>query len=217
MATSRITVPPQYCGAYALKTTKALIVWIGTFIYGLLQLVNFTLQGIKDWISQFIMLRIILFPFTYWWRYKYEKDENGWFTRKRRKFKKPISCECELTINPWQFKLFEILENILGYNFYYDLNDIQLLIEIRINARKKIIEEVAFKTFYNDKNEITETDYFTNLFLSKVEHWIRISYIRYSKRKRTLKTNSYSKLYICHEFGVFPKNEKFPKIIHSYI
>ncbi len=67
---------PHYYAVSSLKLAGSLFVCAFTTISAFLQLVFFILQGIIDWLNQFIMIRIILFPFTYWIRYKYVESTN---------------------------------------------------------------------------------------------------------------------------------------------
>ena len=73
----------------------------------------------RDWLIHFMLIRMIIFPFTYWRRYRYEVDKDGWSVRKRRNRRAPLSCECKMKIIPWQCFTAMFLQCFFKRNHFY--------------------------------------------------------------------------------------------------
>lgn len=210
MTINKANRSPHYYNMYLLRWIIIAIRFIFVGSYFLLRPIIFVLGIARDWIIHFMLIRMIIFPFTYWRRYRYEVDKDGWSVRKRRNRRAPLSCECKMKIIPWQMKMLDALENILGFDLYYDLTHLRLIIEVRINARRKKIEEVAFKTVSPQNGRVIESQFFSDKTLSKIEHWVRMSYIGCSSRRVAMVTRDYSKLYIYHDFAEVPDLGSLP-------
>ena len=83
----------------------------------------------------------------------------------------------------------------------------RLVIEYRIDARRKRIREIAFKTLYHSRDSsgehYSENMVFSDRTLSKIEHWARWSYIRYYNRKLSKPIQEYTKFQTFFDFGEF--------------
>lgn len=210
MPASKTTKEPRYYVLDTIKDVSGVFSWLLKICFFPVHSLLFILFIARDWLIHFMLIRMIIFPFTYWRRYRYEVDKDGWSVRKRRNRRAPLSCECKMKIIPWQMKMFDALENILGFDLYYDLTHLRLIIEVRINARRKKIEEVAFKTVSPQDGRIIESQLFSDKTLSKIEHWVRMSYIGCSSRRVARVTRDYSKLYIYHDFAEVPNLGSLP-------
>lgn len=210
MPASKTTKEPRYYVLDTIKDVSGVFSWLLKICFSPVHSLLFILFIARDWLIHFMLIRMIIFPFTYWRRYRYEVDKDGWSVRKRRNRRAPLSCECKMKIIPWQVKMFDALENILGFDLYYDLTHLRLIIEVRINARRKKIEEVAFKTVSPQNGRIIESQLFSDKTLSKIEHWVRMSYIGCSSRRVARVTRDYSKQYIYHDFAEVPDLGSLP-------
>lgn len=182
---------------YAIRIAKAILVSI-VYVWGI----------ITDWIVHFTVVRMLIFPLIYKIPYKYILDKEGWAVRKRWLYKcKPKSCQCFAVVCDRQITEFEALENIFGHYNYYDMCNMRLVIEYRIDARRKRIREIAFKTLYHSRDSsgehYSENMVFSDRTLSKIEHWARWSYIRYYNRKLSKPMQEYTKYQTFFDFGEF--------------